>query len=70
MIPHKEASFTILAPNDFHRCLWLGCRRQGDFHAFAKNDRDSYIFDYPNICGVHVVMAAIEFCAVNDKGEF
>ena len=69
LIPKKEASFAIMAPYESHKCQWQNCHKMGEFHVFAKNDRNVYLFDYQNICDQHVIMAAIEFCSMDSNGN-
>jgi hypothetical protein len=66
IIPHKEFSFSVLACNESHRCLYQGCKRNGDFHIIAKNDKDQYITDFPNICDMHIIHVFIETLSESD----
>jgi hypothetical protein len=60
ILPHKEFAFKVLACDEYHKCLYHGCKKMGDFHVVALNDRDAYICDFPNICDMHIIHVFVE----------
>lgn len=60
IVKHKEFEFRVLACNLALKCQYYPCKKIGNFHIIAKNDRDEFIYEYRNICDKHIIFAFID----------